>query len=177
MGKVKIILKAISFAARAHDGQIRKDEKTPYVSHAFRVSMILRHVFGVTDERVLAATVLHDTIEDTTTDFDDIDKEFGRDIAVWVGLLSKDKRKEEKEREEEYAAVLQGAPDAVKLIKLADVYDNIMDASTAKSSDYLNRALKRTAKYLQAIQSKKSEEISLALNCIKDLIKERRKNG
>lgn len=173
MEKSESILRAISFAARAHDGQIRKDGITPYVSHPFRVLMILRQIFGVSDERVLIAAVLHDVIEDTTADFDDVAKEFGQEIAGWVGLLSKDKRKQEKEREDKYTVVIQESPDEVKLIKLADIYDNIMDASTAKSGGCLNRTLERTSKYIQAIRIKNNEKIIFALNCIENLIKKR----
>ena len=88
----RLVLDAIAFAARAHHGQMRKDGKTPYVSHVFRVAAVVRNVFGFDDPRMLATAVLHDTIEDTTTDFDDLEKHFGREIAEWVSLLSKDKR-------------------------------------------------------------------------------------
>jgi len=47
--------KAASFAARAHAGQVRKDGRTPYVAHPFRVAMTVRDVFGVEDEVALAA--------------------------------------------------------------------------------------------------------------------------
>jgi guanosine-3',5'-bis(diphosphate) 3'-pyrophosphohydrolase len=67
-----LLAEAISFAARAHRHQIRKDGLTPYVAHPFRACMTVRDVFGIEDPVVLAATVLHDTIEDTTTDYDDL---------------------------------------------------------------------------------------------------------
>src|SRR6516164_8624025 len=96
------LLDAVAFAARAHRTQIRKDGQTPYVSHVFRVCLIARHVFGVSDPRVLTAAVLHDTVEDTTTDFDDVAEHFGAEVASWVAALSKDKRLGEEEREEKY---------------------------------------------------------------------------
>ncbi len=88
----RTLLDAISFATRAHHGQLRKDGRTPYVSHVYRVSLIVRHVFGIDDPAVLTAAVLHDTIEDTTTDFDDVEEHFGAEVAGWVARLSKDKR-------------------------------------------------------------------------------------
>src|SRR6266702_1696056 len=88
----RLLLEAIAFAARAHQGQLRKDQRTPYVSHVFRVCLIVRQVFGVDDASVLTAAVLHDTIEDTTTDFDDLAERFGATVAGWVAILSKDKR-------------------------------------------------------------------------------------
>lgn len=119
---------AIAFAARAHRHQVRKDGQTPYVSHVFRVAMILRHVFGVDDEQVLAAAVLHDTIEDTLTDCDEIIEHFGPEIAGWVAVLTKDKRLAEPEREDVYLAGVCAADWPVHMIKLADLYDNIQDS-------------------------------------------------
>jgi len=125
------LLEAVSFAARAHRHQTRKDGVTPYVSHAIRVCLVVRCVFGIDDAEVLAAAVLHDTIEDTTTDYDDIAGHFGQRVAGWVAQLSKDKRVEEAERETRYAAEVVGAAWQVQLIKLADIYDNLNDAATA----------------------------------------------
>src|SRR5262245_47811485 len=96
------LVEAVSFAARDHEGQVRKDGRTPYVSHVFRGCLTLRHVFGIDDPQVLAAAVLHDTIEDSTTDFDDLEEHFGREVAMWVSALSKDKRLPEEEREQAY---------------------------------------------------------------------------
>ena len=42
------LLDAVSFAARAHRHQLRKDGQTPYAAHGFRACLIVRHVFGVT---------------------------------------------------------------------------------------------------------------------------------
>src|SRR5262245_40634751 len=91
-GAVEPLLDAVAFAARAHGHQVRKDGQTPYVSHPFRVCFVLRHVFGIEDEQVLTAAVLHDTVEDTTTDCDDLIERFGADVARWVAALTKDKR-------------------------------------------------------------------------------------
>ena len=98
------LLEAASFAARAHRTQLRKDGQTPYASHPFRVALIVRHVFGIDDPTVLTVALLHDTIEDTTTDFDDLDARFGGQVADWVARLSKDKRLQDEPREEAYRA-------------------------------------------------------------------------
>ena len=84
-----LVLRAISFAARAHRYQLRKDGVTPYAAHPMRVMFIARDLFGVTDHQILAAAVLHDTIEDTTTDFDDLACQFGMDVAKWVAAFLK----------------------------------------------------------------------------------------
>src|SRR4051794_39593907 len=94
--------RAVSFAARGHEGQLRKDGKTPYVAHPLRVALIVRHLFEVADETALTAALLHDLIEDTKTDYDEIAKEFGVAVADAVAALSKDGRLPHDEREEKY---------------------------------------------------------------------------
>ena len=128
MAKIDSLLSAISFAARAHQGHFRKDGETPYISHPLRVATILSSIFGVTDVETLTAAVLHDTIEDTKTDHDDLSQHFGLRVADYVAALSKDKRLPEERREREYHDALAAAPAAVQLCKLADVYDNLLDS-------------------------------------------------
>jgi guanosine-3',5'-bis(diphosphate) 3'-pyrophosphohydrolase len=144
------LLEAVAFAARAHHGQIRKDGKTPYASHVFRVCLILRHVFGLDDPAMLMAALLHDTIEDTTTDFDDIREHYGPEVAEWVACLSKDKRLQDEEREEQYCAALATAPWQVKACKLADIFDNLLDSGYL-SAERRRRTVKRTRLYLEAL--------------------------
>src|SRR3954467_9177362 len=98
------LLEAAGFAARAHRHQFRKDGLTPYAAHPFRVCLIVRHGFGIGDPEFLAAALLHDTIEDTTTDFDDLEERFGARVAGWVAALSKDTRLPDAEREAAYMA-------------------------------------------------------------------------
>ena len=115
-----LVSRAISFAQRAHHGQLRKDRVTPYAAHPMRVLMLMMRVFKVADPEVLAAAALHDTIEDTTTDRDDLIAAFGERVASYVAELSKDKRVPEAERENRYFDGLAGAPLEVKLLKLGD---------------------------------------------------------
>ncbi|MGH7193593.1 MAG: HD domain-containing protein [Candidatus Saccharimonadales bacterium] len=127
--EIKPLLEAISFAARAHQGHFRNDEKTPYLAHPLRVMTILAERFGVRDPETLAAAVLHDTIEDTRTDHDDLSERFGPRVADFVAALSKDKRQPEDRRERHYHDALAAAPVEVQLCKLADVYDNLLDSA------------------------------------------------
>ncbi len=149
----RLVLDAIAFAARAHRHQLRKDEQTPYASHAFRVCLTVRHVFGIADPKVLAAAVLHDTIEDTTTDFDDLEEHFGVEVAGWVAQLSKDKRLRDPEREKQYMEELANAPWQVQVCKLADIHDNLLDSAYLKTPESRRRALQRVGDYLEAIRS------------------------
>src|SRR5262245_6255979 len=158
MEQYRNLLEAAAFAARAHRGQFRKDGETPYVSHVFRVCLIVRDLFGIVDHRVLTAALLHDTVEDTTTDFDDIEERFGKDIARWVALLSKDKRLQEAERERAYLEQLAGAEWEVKVMKLADMFDNLMDLRQLPA-DRHERSLRRIGEYLECLRRDPPEQI------------------
>ncbi len=145
-----IIFEAAAFAARAHKNQIRKDGQTPYISHPFRVCLVVRHIFGFDDPKMLTAAILHDTIEDTTTDFDDIIERFGPVVAKWVVALTKDMRLENDVREAEYAKGLAAADWQVKVLKLADVYDNAGDCKSFSVNGRRN-TLKKSRFYLDAM--------------------------
>ena len=145
------LLEAVAFAGRAHKSQLRKDGHTPYFSHVFRACLVLRHVFQIEDEQALQAAVLHDTIEDTTTDFDDIKRRFGAEVAGWVAQLSKDTRLPEEPREVTYRAVLSRAPWQVRVCKLADIFDNLLD-SVHTSPESQAKTRRNSEKYLESLK-------------------------
>jgi len=160
-----LLQRAISFAARAHHGQFRNDGRTPYVAHAFRVAATLEHHFGVRDESVLAAAVLHDVIEDTTTDYDELHEHFGPEVAGLVAHLSKDPRLPEPQREKLFAESLAKAPWQARLIKLADSYDNLLDSRSSqvatKALDKARRALALPGDHIPEIQKAKTSLVNL----------------
>jgi guanosine-3',5'-bis(diphosphate) 3'-pyrophosphohydrolase len=147
--------KAASFAAKAHRHQTRKDGQTPYFAHPCRVALTASHVFQMDDPVLLAAALLHDTIEDGATDYDDLLREFGPEVAELVGALTKDKRLPEDAREREFHAALVRAPWKARLIKLADAYDNLADAATPAM------ATKARAKAVHALELAHSPEPEL----------------
>lgn len=146
------LMEAVSFAARAHRNQMRKDKETPYSAHPMRVCLVASQVFGVSDPAVLTAALLHDTIEDTTTDFDDLTEQFGPEVAGWVAALSKDTRLPDAEREEAYKKVLAAAPWPVQVCKLADIYDNLTD-SVHLSEKHRAKTVARSGDYLDALKA------------------------
>ncbi len=129
---------AAAFAANAHRYQTRND-KRPYVSHCFRVAMTVNLIFGFDDANILAGALLHDTIEDCDVDYDDILNEFGRDVADYVAVMTKDMRLEEPIREVSYDRQLADGPWQGRLIKLADVYDNFTDTPPENRSSYIEK--------------------------------------
>lgn len=152
---------AASFAARAHRHGLRKDGVTPYAAHPFRVCLVVRHIFGVDDPRVLAAALLHDTIEDTPTDYDDIADEFGTEIADWVAALTKEMRLPDDEREKKYRGVLASSPWPVIVCKLADIYDNLTDSATL-TSEQRAKTVERSRIYLETMRAALPAEAATA---------------
>ena len=118
----------------AHKNQKRKDGKTPYINH-LRMVVDLIKKSGVTDNDVQIIGWLHDTIEDTPTDFDDIKDEFGLHIAKCVAALTKDMRIEEQKRERLYVRELKKAHWHVKLVKICDITANILDLENTKYTE------------------------------------------
>ena len=81
-----LIEKAYKFADKKHEGQFRKSGD-PYVSHVLGVAQILSTLNA--GPSTIVAGLLHDTIEDTSTTKEEIEKEFGPDIAYLVESLTK----------------------------------------------------------------------------------------
>jgi len=164
-------MKAASFAALQHRHQIRKDGKTPYIAHPFRVAMIVRDMFDVGDEEVLAAALLHDTIEDTTTDFDELKDEFGERVAEMVGALTKDMRLPNNLREVEYDRQLANGPWEARLIKIADVMDNFSDSSTHNQAKSCREKIMRILALTEGDDRLADAVEKLRLHC-RDLMEE-----
>ena len=140
---VQLIYRATNLAAKLHKHQRRKDGVTPYISHLQRVALHLRHTFGCGDAAALAAGILHDAIEDTTADFDEVAAATSQEVASLVACLTKDMRMPEPEREAAYDRQLWEAPWQAKLVKIADVYDNICDSILSNTPTNIGEKLRR----------------------------------
>ena len=134
--------RADAFAEHKHRHQFRRDGVTPYVEHPRAVMRILRDEFGVADPDILAAALLHDTIEDTNTDYDDVCGRFGKRVAEFVAFMTKDKRLPEARRERDYFAQLKRAPLGARLIKVADTLHNLRDSDAGHRSKAAGKARK-----------------------------------
>jgi len=121
-------IQAVAFAAHKHRDQRRKDAiASPYINHPIALADVLANEGGVTDEEVLCAAVLHDTVEDTETTADELAAVFGQSIAEIVLEVTDDKclaKHERKQRQIDHAPHI--SPKA-KLVKLADKICNVRD--------------------------------------------------
>lgn len=150
--KDKIAL-AKNFAKLKHRGQKRKDGKTPYWKHLQQVVSNLKKL-GVKDQDVLCAGWLHDTIEDTATDFDDLEEKFGKNVAILVSQVTKDKRLPRRERELQYIKQLRATTFDAKTVKLGDLAANIADLQNSGYSFQKKvKQVEDKLAYLSAIKS------------------------
>jgi (p)ppGpp synthase/HD superfamily hydrolase len=150
---------ADEFAARKHLHQFRRDGVTPYIEHPRGVMRILRDEFRLSDPETLAAGLLHDTIEDTATDYDELFERFGRKVADLVAILTKDKRLPETKRERVYFAGLAKASLAARCCKVADSLYNVRDSDAA----HRPKAAKKAKKLLQIYGKKKDMTLPLSI--------------
>ena len=154
-----LLAAAEEFARHKHRHQFRRDGVTPYIEHPKGVMAIVRDEFGVSDVDTLAAALLHDTIEDTATDYDEVSERFGKRVADYVAALTKDKRLPEAKRERAYFAQLARAPLAVRLCKIADSLHNVRDSDAA----HRPKAVKKARKLLQIYRASRGLDQAIAI--------------
>ncbi|KAJ6637201.1 Guanosine-3',5'-bis(diphosphate) 3'-pyrophosphohydrolase MESH1 [Pseudolycoriella hygida] len=128
---IYIIIKCTNFAAIKHKNQRRKDpEKTPYINHPIGVAYILVNEAKITDPEVIQAALLHDTVEDTDTTFNEIEHEFGVNVRNIVDEVTDDKTLPAAERKRLQIVHARDSSHQAKLVKLADKLYNLRDLQT-----------------------------------------------
>jgi guanosine-3',5'-bis(diphosphate) 3'-pyrophosphohydrolase len=127
-GELAAVLRALAFAADKHRDQRRKDAAaSPYINHPIALANVLVREGGVGEPDVIAAALLHDTLEDTQTTPAELRTAFGDRVAGIVAEVTDDKslpKAERKRLQIEHAAAISRA---AKLVKLADKICNLRD--------------------------------------------------
>ncbi len=124
---MKIESKARKFAIKAHKGQVRKSDKDkPMIIHPINVANILKEYDF--DQNVISAGYLHDVVEDTKYEIENIKKMFGEDIAslVW-GASEEDKSLSWEERKEHTIEKTKTLDLRHKAVICADKISNLED--------------------------------------------------
>ena len=126
-----LLLKALAFAALKHRDQRRKNEAaSPYINHPIALANVLWHEGVVRDAAVLAAALLHDTIEDTDTKPEELRREFGDAIGDIVLEVTDDKSLPKAERKRLQVEHAGHISQAAQLVKLADKICNVRDVAS-----------------------------------------------
>ena len=135
--EARLLIDALAFAADKHRTQRRKDpEASPYINHPIALARVLSVEGRVRDVKVLAAAVLHDTLEDTKTTYEELHERFGPVIAGIVREVTDDKTllpAERKRLQIEHASELSHR---ARLVKLADKISNLRDLTLNAPSEW-----------------------------------------
>lgn len=163
-----MIEEAKYFAFEKHKDQIRKFTGNPYHTHPFRVADIVRQCTDKED--LIVAALLHDTIEDTQTTYDEIKERFNERVANLVMELTNNEDKIEEIGKEVYLAEkMNKMSEYALLIKLADRLDNISELTGEtddfsrfyrQETNFIMRRIKRSLSDSHKILAGKIKEIS-----------------
>lgn len=126
------IIHAVQFAELKHRGQVRKYTGEPYIVHLLSVAKMVAsarmpdYLRDIKEDMVIAA-LLHDTVEDTATTLEEIGASFGSRVRQFVYELTDPPNEfgNRAARKEETHRRLRTASDAAKIIKCADIIDNM----------------------------------------------------
>ncbi len=122
---MQIILRAIDIATKAHKNQFRKGTRIPYITHPYAVGMILVKE-GCSDD-IVAAGILHDTLEDTIINSEYLRNKFGDKVADIVKECSEpDKSLPWEDRKTHTIEHLKVATPIVKAVSCADKLHNVL---------------------------------------------------
>ena len=128
ISNVALVLRAAEFAAHKHRNQRRKGAtQRPYIGHCIEVARLVADVGKVDDANVLAAALLHDTVEDTDTTREELRELFGAVIDDLVAEVTDDKTLDSKVRKDAQVTHAPHLTDGAKVIKLADKISNVRE--------------------------------------------------
>ena len=160
--------KAGAFANKAHSGQYRKSSGAPYIIHPTAVMKILKS-HGVKDKNILVAAMLHDTIEDSPTTYNNLKSQFNKEVADFTKEVTSIKKDLKAIGKPEYLArKMIGMSNGALLIKLADRLHNSTDLAAmpeksakrqAEQTNYILIGLRSKRKNLQGTAKKLIKKI------------------
>lgn len=134
---IPLVNKALKFAVEAHDGQYRKGSGIPYVTHCVEVMKRLVY-YGIDSQEILAAALLHDVVEDCEVKVEDIEKEFGKQIATWVDECSRAPELDSQKGKVEFLKSFVNKSAESVIIKIADRWCNVHDFIIDFRENYAN---------------------------------------
>lgn len=125
---LSLLFRALTFSAEQHKFQYRKGtQKIPYINHPLQVAELLVCVGQQTDLTLIAAAILHDTVEDTAATLEEIENLFGAAVAAIVQEVTDDKTLPKLERKRLQVEQAFRKSDFAKMLKIADKTCNVRD--------------------------------------------------
>ena len=129
-----MLIEAIKFASEKHKGQVRRGTGLPYITHPMVVSFLVqKYKESKRIEELMVAALLHDTLEDTDTNFVEIATLFSPMVAGIVLELTSDEEEIKRVGKNVYLIKkMLGMSNYALTIKLADRLSNVMDEPSEK---------------------------------------------
>ena len=128
MNEIGLFTEALEFAIEKHGPQKRKGAaEEPYVKHLAAVAHAVAKATNGEDVNLVVAALLHDTIEDTKTEYEELVERFGRDVADLVREVTDDTSLEKVERKRLQVETAPAKSKRAQMIKLADKTANLRD--------------------------------------------------
>jgi len=135
--QISLVTRAAHFAAQKHRGQRRKGTaREPYVNHLADVAALLAESLESPDAALVAAGWLHDTVEDTDTEREDLVQHFGEDIAELVSEVTDDKSIPKAERKRLQVENASHKSPRARMLKIADKTSNIRSLLVSPPDDW-----------------------------------------
>jgi GTP diphosphokinase / guanosine-3',5'-bis(diphosphate) 3'-diphosphatase len=132
-----LITRALSLAAHKHRDQRRRDHRaSPYINHPIALADVLVNEGGVTDAVVICAALLHDTVEDTDTTFEELQQAFGADVTAIVREVTDDKSLSKADRKRMQIEHAPHISERARFVKLADKICNLRDILAHPPTDW-----------------------------------------
>lgn len=151
-------LKAWNFVSFIHNDQKIPGKDIPYINHLGLVTMEASAAIasgGIQDPNLLIlCALLHDSIEDTPTSYEDIMNEFGKDVADGVLALTKDKELPLKEEQmQDSINRIKQQPKAVWMVKLCDRITNLQPPPKHWNKEKITKYQREARFILKAVGS------------------------
>ncbi len=144
--------RAADFAARQHSAQRRKGESAePYINHLTEVAALLSEATGGGDVVLLLGGLLHDTLEDTATTYEDLAERFGPEVAALVAEVTDDKSLPKEERKRLQIEKTPGKSRRAKLLKLADKTSNLRSLVHSPPKGWTEERLRDYVRWADAV--------------------------
>lgn len=132
-----LVARAAEFAARRHVQQRRKGAaREPYVNHLIEVASLLAEATKGVDPLLVAGGYLHDTLEDTSVTYEDLEIHFGPAVAALVAEVTDDKSLPKAECKARQIATASSKSERARLIKIADKISNVRALVSSPPDDW-----------------------------------------
>ncbi len=149
MWNEKLVTRALFFATEKHKNQIMKHPANmPYTAHVTGVMLnaikLASEVENINYDLLVCSALLHDTLEDTDTLYEELEAEFGTHVADAVLALSKNPNLSKKDRMKDSIERIKKQPKEVAIVKLADRLFNVRDRVPTWSEEKIEEYKKET---------------------------------